>query len=103
MTTPNRVETGSDSHERRLTPTKSLSVKISEDRPLEKDVEESPVTPTDIVDDFPEGGTAGWCVVLGVSKLTVSPCLDPDELLNPDHVVDVCYLCNVGHIPQTER
>jgi hypothetical protein len=35
--------------------------------------------------------------------LTVSPCLDPDELLNPDHVVDVCYLCNVGHIPQTER
>lgn len=71
MYTPNTAETGSGSNERGLTSTESVAAKVSEDRLSEKekeDVEASPAILVGAVDDYPEGGFAAWCVVLGVSK-----------------------------------
>ena len=51
----------------------STALNSPQDRPSEKNEDEesiaSPVAPTPGPGDFPDGGFAAWCVVLGVSRL----------------------------------
>jgi hypothetical protein len=70
ISTQNIVESVSGSNGLGPESGESVTVRASEDRPLEKgerdDVETSP---TNLTNDHPDGGFAAWCVVFGVSKL----------------------------------
>ena len=79
MLRSNIVEMGSESSDRELTgltPDGSTALNTSEVQPSEKkECEEtvaSPVAPTPGRDDYPDGGFAAWCVVLGVSQFNNS-------------------------------
>lgn len=60
------------------TPTdESMTLNTVEGRQLEEKTEDeekvaSPVTPTPDADEYPDGGLAAWCIVVGVSPLTIS-------------------------------
>jgi hypothetical protein len=80
MWTSDAVEMGLGPNERTPTSDESMTLNIVEDQPLEeKEKEEgeeirvSPITTTSDVDDYPDGGLAAWCVVLGVSPPSISP------------------------------
>jgi len=79
MLSSSTIEVGSELSDRALTglaSDDSITLNISEVRPSEKkEYEEtvaSQVTPTPDADDYPDGGVAAWCVVLGVSRLNHS-------------------------------
>ena len=68
------VEMDLESNGRTLT-SKSMTLDISEDRLSEKkedEIETSPVDPVSDAGDYPDGGLVAWCVVLGVSRFTIS-------------------------------
>lgn len=97
--TPNTAETASESNEQGLTSAESVTAKFPEDRLSEKekrDPETSPAIPMGGVgvDEYPDGGFAAWCVVLGVSKSTSPDLLRP--LMNLNYVVFVCRFRDVG-------
>lgn len=55
----------------------SVTLDAVDDQTLEEKVEDEgieigPVLPTPDGDDYPDGGLAAWCVVLGVSSLAIS-------------------------------
>jgi len=60
--------------ERTPTSDGSVMLKFVEDRPVEEkeEIEVSSALPTPDVDDYPDGGLAAWCIVLGVSPSTIS-------------------------------
>ena len=75
MLTSNAVETGSGPNAWTPTPDGSLTLYIVEGRSLEEKTESneaSPVISLSNADDYPDGGLAAWCVVVGVSQLSVS-------------------------------
>lgn len=86
MSTQNTVEVIPDSKEWRLTLAEPVTVKFSENRPLERkkeqDVETGQIVIVTTMDEYPDGGLAAWSVVLGVgefaialpSKFTDEPC-----------------------------
>ena len=62
------VEKDSESKDRPLTClTTAESMAASEKKDDEETVVASPVAPTPGAGDFPDGGFAAWCVVVGVS------------------------------------
>ena len=71
------TEIGLESNERMLTPDESMTLGALESRPSEtkedKETEVSPVFSTPGADDidYPDGGFAAWCVVLGVSQMAI--------------------------------
>jgi len=75
--TLNTAEIGLESNERVLTSDESMTLDALESRPSEtkedKEIEVSSVVSTpgasDI--DYPDGGLAAWCVVLGVSQMAI--------------------------------
>jgi len=76
--TLNTAEVDLESNERVLASDESMTLDAPESRPSEtkegKEIETSPVTvstpgASDI--DYPDGGLAAWCVVLGVSQMAV--------------------------------
>jgi len=76
--TLNTAEMDLESNERVLTSDESMTLDAPESRPSEtkegKEIEASPVTVStpDASDiDYPDGGLAAWCVVLGVSQMAV--------------------------------
>ena len=75
MLTSNTVATGSGLNASTPTSDGSLTLNIVEGRPLDEKAESdeaSPVISTSDADDYPDGGLAAWCVVVGVSPLSVS-------------------------------
>jgi len=73
------IEMGSESGIRAstdLTSDDSTALSTPGSRPLKREEYEetvaSPVTPTPDGDDYPDGGFAAWCVVLGVSQFNHS-------------------------------
>ena len=70
--TPVSTSTELESNERGLTSSEFTTL---EDRLSEKKEDEeiatSPVAPTPNGGDFPDGGFAAWCIVLGVSSISL--------------------------------
>jgi len=60
--------------ERTPTSDGSMMLKFVEGRSLEEkeEIEVSSALPTPDVDDYPDGGLAAWCIVLGVSPSAMS-------------------------------
>ena len=92
------MSTDLESKERVLTPGESTTSNIWEDRLSEKKEDEgivaSPVDPASDVGDYPDGGFAAWCVVLGVSQFTSFLFRSADASLVD--VVNMCRFLNVG-------
>ena len=53
-----------------------MMLEILEDRPSgekeDEKMEASPVVPASDASDYPDGGLAAWCIVLGVSQFSIS-------------------------------
>lgn len=85
--TPASKSVDLESSERALASGGSTTSNILEDRSSEKkeseEIAASPVAPTPGAGDFPDGGFAAWCVVLGVSQLAFSSFLVGENLIQP--------------------
>ena len=103
------VEMDSESNDRaltRLTSHESTALNTSEDRPSEKKEDEeetvaSPVAPAPGPGDFPDGGFAAWCVVVGVSRLNHFPRLFEFFLMPCPVVCRLHALCSRRRLHST--
>ena len=71
ISTSNTIEKGSGPNTRTPTSDESMTLNIVEGRPSDEKVEldeASPVVSAPGADDYPDGGLAAWCVVVGVSS-----------------------------------
>lgn len=96
--TPSTVEMDLGPNEQLSTTAGSIKSNLLDDRPSEKkdgeEIEARPAVPPPSAGDFPDGGPAAWCVVVGVSHLTVSR---PFSLF-----LTRVWLCRV-HVPCSRR
>ena len=82
MLTSNTLEMGSRPTISTSTSDGSLTLNIVEGRSLDEKTEldeANPVISTSDVDDYPDGGLAAWCVVVGVSSFPFPRLLDFTE------------------------
>jgi hypothetical protein len=75
----NATEPGLDKNERSLTSDESMTFGEEPSEEKEGEIGVSPTIPTSSVDDYPDGGLAAWCVVFGVSQLTISSSFEVDR------------------------
>jgi len=98
------TSTDLESKDQVLTSGESTTSNVWENRLSEKKEDEgivaSPVDPTSDVGDYPDGGFAAWCVVLGVSQFTFSFFASADASLVG--VVNMCHFLNVGCVRQAQ-
>jgi hypothetical protein len=68
----NATELGLDQNEHSLTSDESMTFGEGLSEEKEGEIGVNPAIPTSNVDDYPDGGLAAWCVISGVSRLTIS-------------------------------
>ena len=75
----NTTELGLDQNERSLTSDESVTFGGEPSEEKEGEIGVSSAIPTFNVDDYPDGGLAAWCVVLGVSQFSISSSFEVDR------------------------